>query len=165
MSRSVQRVLGRSWRWLAACALIAGGCLLEFDDKLLEPDAGGTCDCDGGTCCGGVCVDTDTSSANCGRCGNACGAGSTCEGGHCRCTAGRSECAPDGCVDTQTDPAHCGDCETSCGPQGCVDGACTCPGNQTFCAPDGCVNTDNDRDHCGSCDNVCDTQCRNGTCQ
>jgi hypothetical protein len=118
-------------------------------------------------CCGGSCVDVDTSTADCGACGVSCGTGagvtSTCTGGVCQsCTAG-APCVPlapfnpcdkgstvcNGskatCVDTGV-PASSG---TRCGAG--IDvcdgkGVCTCP-----------------NEACGSCSD--NTQCiaANGT--
>src|ERR1700722_2365937 len=39
--------------------------------------------CEGGSECGGACIDELTDPANCGSCGNACGAGQTCWSGRC----------------------------------------------------------------------------------
>jgi hypothetical protein len=47
------------------------------------------------TLCDGTCVDTSTSTSNCGGCGNACGADQVCSGGSCVGTT-----ANDGCTDT-----------------------------------------------------------------
>jgi hypothetical protein len=47
------------------------------------------------TLCDGTCVDTSTSTSNCGGCGTACGASQVCSGGACVGTT-----ANDGCTDT-----------------------------------------------------------------
>lgn len=47
------------------------------------------------TLCDGTCVDTSTSTSNCGGCGTACGTGQVCSGGSCVGTT-----ANDGCTDT-----------------------------------------------------------------
>jgi len=61
---------------------------------------------DGSGCCNGVCTDLSTST-DCGACGNVCGKGTTCTGGHCcapgtkwcnatsACVASACDCAPD----------------------------------------------------------------------
>jgi hypothetical protein len=77
--------------------------------------------------CGGTCVDTMTSAANCGGCGNPCPATQVCTGGTCGCPTGRTLCPTTGttCIDTSTDAAHCGGCGMLC-PSGqpCAAGTC-----------------------------------------
>src|SRR6516225_6845170 len=59
--------------------------------------------------CGGVCVDLQSDSANCGACGQSCGAGQRCEQGRCAATCAGLMC--DGtCVDAMNDPNNCGAC-------------------------------------------------------
>ena len=60
-------------------------------------DSGAGCPCSGSlTCCEGRCVDLQTDSANCGSCGNVCGANRTCTASYCMC--GDLLCRPDfGC--------------------------------------------------------------------
>jgi hypothetical protein len=78
--------------------------------------------------CDGVCVDRLTDPANCGVCGNVCGAGEICFAGQCarehRCDAGLTNCN-DVCVDLLIDPANCGVCGNVC-PTGqiCFGGQC-----------------------------------------
>jgi hypothetical protein len=78
----------------------------------------GSCHCGTGvacsgsqTCCGGSCVDTQTSFGHCGGCGNACVGGKAdhCEGGVCKCGSGSA------CTGTDI-----------CGPN--TDGDITCHG-------------------------------------
>jgi hypothetical protein len=59
----------------AAATCQAGRCVRP-------PDAG--TECDAGTCCAGVCVDTRTQLDHCGQCGLDCGAGGSCLAGACR---------------------------------------------------------------------------------
>ena len=120
------------------------------------------------TNCGGVCVDTDTDSANCGSCGHVCSfdhAAASCVGGECQlgaCDDGWADCDADpatGCeTDLLTDPDFCGDCDTQCGGDTpfCVAGSCSgeCPGDQTNCGGV-CVDTQTDAAHCGGCDQPC----------
>lgn len=77
--------------------------------------------------CGGACVNTQTNATHCGGCDIVCGAGESCVGGVCECTAG-STC--DGaCVDLNTDSSHCGACGVSCATNAiCVAAQCRCPG-------------------------------------
>ena len=74
-----------------------------------EPPA---CDM-GQTRCGGVCVDTQSNSSNCGGCGTTCAAGQTCRAGSCQadmmCMTGQTLCGTT-CVDTTNDVANCGSC-------------------------------------------------------
>lgn len=125
--------------------------------------------------CSGVCVDTDTSAANCGGCGIACASGEVCEAGACtvaelECSPGESECA-DECVDTDTDGAHCGGCNNACLPgQSCQDGTCvggeTCDGETERVCGGACVDLQTDADHCGGCNNECGdgAACSDGVC-
>jgi hypothetical protein len=49
----------------------------------------GKCVCpNGGTLCGGRCVNTGSDAANCGACGTVCGAGKSCIQGSCACASG-----------------------------------------------------------------------------
>ena len=62
------------------------------------------------------CVNTDTSGANCGGCGNVCPAAKVCSGGNCTCLAPNTTCFPGtparSAPNTQTDPENCGTCGT-----------------------------------------------------
>src|SRR5262245_37846227 len=42
--------------------------------------------------CGSDCKDLTSDQQNCGACGNACGAGQTCQASQCQCTAGLLAC-------------------------------------------------------------------------
>jgi hypothetical protein len=75
-----------------------------------EPDdAGATC-APPGLLCAGVCADVTSDPNNCGACGNACGAGTTCVSGQCQCDA--TSC-PNGCCASATGP--CSNSATACG--------------------------------------------------
>jgi hypothetical protein len=78
--------------------------------------------------CGGTCVDATTDEMNCGACGNACPAMSTCTASHCLCDAGLSCLNASGalfCADGQTDEMNCGTCGNACATgQACVAGEC-----------------------------------------
>jgi hypothetical protein len=84
--------------------------------------------CDPGLAfCNDVCVDTQTDPANCGLCGNACGAGEICFAGVCarehRC--GALVNCNDVCVDLATDAANCGACGNACAADEiCFAGQC-----------------------------------------
>jgi alpha-tubulin suppressor-like RCC1 family protein len=113
----------------SACAGCGDACESgELCDARLAPAACGL-DCPTpGTICGESCVDTGTSVAHCGGCGNACAppngigvcAGSAC--GIVSCDTGYDDCNADpgdGCeVSLASDAMHCGACGRAC-----VDGA------------------------------------------
>ncbi len=119
----------------------------------------------GQSACGTACVDLSTSAANCGTCGNACGAGTECRGASCVpvCRTGESLCGtPATCTATQSDINNCGGCGTVC-PSGqmCVSGVCSlvCTAPQVVCtAASGarsCVDVASDNANCGACGNAC----------
>jgi len=70
-------------------------------------------------CGAGACVDVMSNALNCGTCGNACPAGSVCDGGACGCSASGQMLCGSACVDVMSDGAHCGGCNRPC------NGACT----------------------------------------
>ncbi len=77
------------------------------------------------------CANTTTDNANCGACGNACGAGEACMNGGCVLTCGSlTKCTPTSgapyCANTTTDNANCGTCGNSCGPARCAATGCAC---------------------------------------
>lgn len=134
----------------------------------------GWADCDGNPA-NGCEVDTTTSVASCGSCGNAC-AGASHATPHCAssacawtCDAGWGNCDNDpanGCeVDTTTSVAHCGACGQACGSANgipscagsvcsiqCIDGWQNCDGLN----PNGCEsNGENDALNCGWCGHNC----------
>lgn len=109
---------------------------------------GYTCVAGFGNCNGdstdGCEVDLNTALPNCGRCGNACGAGTECVRGACVCRPGTTLCGG-ACVDMTNDTANCGGCSALCAAgQTCVGGMCVCMPrwrctNSTtlLCEPDG----------------------------
>ena len=131
----------------------------------------------GKTCCGGACVDTTTSLANCGGCGNTCAIGGgtpKCEGSACKvasCDTGRGDCdgrADNGCEATLDTTTNCGACGTKCEmPNGigtCGTGTCQIAG--CFSGFDDCdkvvangceIDLTTDPLHCGSCAKACPT--------
>jgi len=149
-----------------------------------DPDGGYSDGCE---------VNIETSSDDCGACGNACsvdqGSG-VCVGGACAissCEQGWSDCDSDyanGCeIDTVTDADNCGGCGASgvqCGslfPNAtgrCVGGTCEiddCLGSYADCtAAVGCeTDTQSSDQHCGGCGAACESvggtnTCSSGTC-
>jgi hypothetical protein len=111
--------------------------------------------------------DTQTNTTtNCGTCGNACPAATTCTGGQCVCAGGGVSCKGV-CVNTSTDPSNCGSCGNVC-PSGtsCVGGKCQCPTGETACGS-ACVDTSTNPNNCGGCGKACGTgaTCSGGQCQ
>jgi hypothetical protein len=136
-------------------------------------------------CCAEGCVDLESSDANCGACGYACGAGLSCvdqacialtctaalEGQSCARTGGVGTCCGSVCVDRSTDESNCGSCGHYCpASMSCKGGACgldvcdaghvgsTCHVTETkigLCCPDGCVDTKTDSQNCGGCEQPC----------
>src|SRR5262252_7222932 len=89
-----------------------------------QPDGPTTC-AEGMEVCGASCTDVRTDPANCGSCGNRCGATQTCRNGGCGCSAPGQTACGDECVLTATDPNHCGSCDHACGGgQSCQAGSC-----------------------------------------
>lgn len=94
----------------------------------------GFADCDRNAA-NGCEADLRSNTLHCGRCGNACAAGQTCDNGFCSippCSAGFGNCdglAPNGCeTDTRISATHCGMCGHACATgQVCVASACTSP--------------------------------------
>ncbi len=121
-------------------------------------------------------VDTATTLAHCGRCGNACATRprtvTACTAGACTyvCEAGFADCnnnPADGCeVNLNSDAAHCGTCTTACNPPGgvgaCAMGRCTVASCTTGFADcnmnpaDGReIDTRTSATHCGMCGRAC----------
>ena len=141
-------------------------------------------------CCGGQCVDTDKSTANCGGCGMVCSgthSTATCTGGKClggACTAGWGDCnkdPADGCeTPLRVDPANCGMCGTACSfPNATPACAGTCYIKACRFGYDNCDNDEkngcetstlSDSKNCGGCGKPCATPphakatCQNAQC-
>jgi hypothetical protein len=150
----------------------------------------------GSTCCGltdGMghavpfpgCFDTDTSTQNCGGCGNVCDftTADSCQGGRCVCGATGAACGAGqtccggACVDLATDVNHCGTCTRACGARtACNSGVCGCddPTTHGDCNPadigmpggNGCeTDLQTDPNFCGTCAQSClDEHVASGTC-
>jgi hypothetical protein len=193
-------------------------CLTDEDfDLLNDPNHCGTCPtvCSypnaQPTCVNGVCglltclagwsdcnaspsdgceINTNSSVANCGSCGNVCSfanAGASCLGGTCvmgACNAGWSNCngsEVDGCeVNTQSDVNNCNSCGNRCqyanANASCLGGTCVMSSclagfrDCNFDPSDGCeVNIRTDPNNCNGCNIICPPAggtpvCNNGTC-
>lgn len=132
-------------------------------------------DCDGNAA-NGCEVDTTTSAANCGGCGNVCRTDhgtAACIDSMCAlgvCDAGWADCnglLSDGCeISTDTNPANCGACGSVCilpnAASICVGAGCSvglCSTGYADCdgaAANGCeTHTAIDPTSCGACGNVC----------
>lgn len=96
----------------------------------------------GESCCGGECVDLETSDDQCGRCGNACRNGRVCCDGTC--------------VDLNSEE-HCGACGNACVTDfwTCCAGVCYSPRNH-FCCDGELISVYNDDIfNCGACRRIC----------
>jgi|GEM_PF-2504463 len=126
-------------------------------------------------CCGGKCVDVQTSLTHCGTCSNFCSTvhgAATCAAGVCgiTCSSGFGNCnqlVKDGCETNLTESvSNCGACanlclaanadvfceRSECLQSGCFAGWGDCNGKAT----DGCeTNTRSSNDHCGGCNKKC----------
>jgi Stigma-specific protein, Stig1 len=149
----------------SGCAL--GACNLGFAN----------CDSDGMNGCE---VNTQADNANCGACGNACGAGQRCAAGVCvaTCISGQTDCTG-ACRDLANDPANCGACGNACARPAnatpfcagrcafqCSAGFGDCDGN----AGNGCETALTSVSNCGACGFTCRfsngaSACTAGACQ
>ncbi len=128
-------------------------------------------------------INTRTSPANCGACGNACSvpnAVASCTAGACTvgtCNAGWADCdglASNGCERRITTNTDCGSCGHACGTGTyCSGSACvsSCPAGSTYCASsNACAVFATDPRNCGMCGTVCPTvanssaECSSGVC-
>jgi hypothetical protein len=128
-------------------------------------------------CCGGRCVDTQTSDVHCGSCGNACTSGMECRSGTCRrCgpeTCGRGDEDCDGVPDI-SDPdavANCNEIQPPDAPiaDACEGATCRCGGAAACtgglaCCGSVCVDITTDEMHCGGCGFTCAGTCVGGGC-
>jgi hypothetical protein len=110
--------------------------------------------------------DLQTSSTNCGECGNACVIGQFCQSGRCACTPPYSACGNE-CRNLMGDPATCGSCTTSCPATTpfCSNGACSATCALTTCGAL-CVDPTTDPRNCGACGIACGLGqiCSGGVC-
>jgi hypothetical protein len=164
---------------ISGCA--AGACVIFACNT-------GFADCDG-IAINGCEVHLNSSTTNCGACGNSCGPVangiSGCAGGTCvilSCNPGFANCdgnPSNGCeVNLNSSITNCGACGNSCGSlpnaiSGCVGGSCvilSCNAGFANCDginANGCeVNLKTSTTNCGACGNSCGSlNCVNGVCQ
>ena len=86
----------------------------------------GSCRCPSGqTLCNGQCVSLQTSTSNCGACGNACTGGRLCNSGMCACPRLTPDVCNGQCTNLQISNQNCGMCGRQCGNrQQCLFGQC-----------------------------------------
>lgn len=110
-----------------AMVIACGKVQVDSDAAPDDPDAAVGEQCvSGETECAGVCVDTESSHANCGGCGNACDGAEVCDQGDCvsDCSGDLTACNGS-CVDTETNDDYCGVCTNACtSDQVCQAGNC-----------------------------------------
>ena len=130
-------------------------------------------------------ININTSTSNCGACGNLCSVANAtagCTGGSCSisaCNSGFANCnvnSADGCeINISTNTSNCGTCGNVCPPRTnasalCTGGTCTISCNAGFgnCnanAADGCeVILSTNAANCGACGNVCSFANGSATC-
>jgi hypothetical protein len=170
----------------AADRCASGTCVCGELGRTCDPTRDGSAT----TCCGGLCVDTQTNPEHCGGCGIRCGPHASCVDGRCRCNSNRGNCNAsdpgfgyddDGCeTDLLTSLAHCGACRATCRRDNatatCATGTCqiamcnagyaNCDGNDA----NGCEQPLTTLSHCGACGVMCSranatATCSTGTCQ
>ncbi len=136
-------------------------------------------------CCGGKCVDVQTSLTHCGACSNFCSTvhgAATCTSGVCgiTCATGFGDCnqmVKDGCETNLTESVNnCGTCanlclaanadvfceRSECLQSGCFAGWGDCNGMKA----DGCeTNTKSSNAHCGGCNKKCEVSEGTGACE
>lgn len=128
-----------------------------------------TCPTEGKVLCGGdLCVDLSADPDHCGRCGEDCNTGESCQSGVCVCGAGALQCG-DNCVDASSDFEHCGQCGNRCQlGETCNSGVCeplSCDGSEVACRT-GCTDLSSDEANCGRCGEGCfiNETCVSGVC-
>ncbi|MGI5829092.1 MAG: hypothetical protein ACOX8U_02855 [Bradymonadia bacterium] len=126
------------------------------------PDAQKLCPVDGAS---SVCANTQTDAKHCGKCNNACPAGTACDEGKCGCSKIKLTC--DGqCIEPKSERQYCGaklggrcssDDPNSPDYKGracssaeiCQNGECVCDENGVLCNGS-CIDPKNSNQHCGA---------------
>jgi hypothetical protein len=154
------------FRTRAAAALMAVTSIIPLaTGSGCSGPAAATCEA-GYEMCDGVCYELDSSSSNCGSCGNSCAAGTQCVAGSCACASGYNSCGG-ACVNPLDDANNCGSCGTVCGGATpfCSQGACSATCSLTTCGTT-CADTQASEMHCGGCNIACTggKECVAGAC-
>ncbi len=149
--------------------------LFVFSSNIVGTCAGSSCDltcpsgygnCDGNPN-NGCETNLNTSSSNCGSCGNQCPADQNCSSGQCVCSVGGYTSCSGTCRNLQTDISNCGSCGHACPADNlCTAGVCVaCAQGTNYCNGQ-CKNFTRDTNNCGSCGNVCPSgqTCINSSC-
>ena len=160
----------KRWLWIVSLGLLAAmGCAENNNRHNNGGNDGTTKLCTDGPagsqytcpatslCCGGTCV--VESDDNCGKCGNRCTNGNSCNAGACICEATQlfcsNTCTSSGCVDTKHDSHNCGRIGNDCGGgKFCDNGECSATCSEDICNGE-CVDTQSSIEHCGDCDTKC----------
>jgi Stigma-specific protein, Stig1 len=147
--------------------VVVGGCSSTSGSG--PGDGGQPAVCSAGlTQCGGTCVNLQSESSACGRCGMVCPQGLVCSLGSCAstCAAPATSCGGS-CFDLSVDFSHCGGCATSCNAgQACSAGKCACQtAGQQACGGQ-CVDPQTNPANCGACGAACSNgqTCSRGVC-
>jgi hypothetical protein len=139
----------------ANCGVCGNSCKSGMDCQ------NGTCVCETGTLCNGVCVNTTSDRNNCGACGSPCVDVQSCEAGTCACPPSKPSLCNNVCVQTTgTDSNNCGECGLRCLPgqdctfdpdtgqptsctnydTSCQYGRCVCTSGFYGCGPNWCAS-------------------------
>ncbi len=96
-------------------------------------------------------------------CDPPCGPNMNCDGEHCECLDGFTNCDNDdatGCVSFIDNPTHCGACDLACASNAtCIDGECRCPPGRfgPMCEPPTCTPACGTHQYCAAPDTcACD---------